>query len=163
MRLIALLLLVVASYGVSAQCSAPTGLSTLSITATAGTATWAPVSGATSYNVEYKPASSSSWVPFGFGTTGLQWTLSGLEANTSYDWRVKANCTSGISSYAQTQFTTGAVGSCSAPGGLFTSNIISGTATMNWSPVSGAFAYTVEYKPASSGTWLTAASATYST
>ena len=163
MRLMALLLLVVATYGVSAQCSAPTGLSTSGITATVGTATWAPVSGATSYNVEYKPASSSSWVAFGFGTTGLQWTLSGLEATTSYDWRVRANCTSGTSNYTQTQFTTQAIGSCTPPGGLSTSNIASTTATMNWSPVSGVLAYTVEYKAASSGTWLTAASATYST
>jgi len=159
----ALLLLVVATYGVSAQCNPPTGLSTSNITATAGTATWAPVSGATSYNLEYKPASSSSWVAFGFGTSGLQWTLSGLEPTTSYDWRVKANCASGSSSFTQMQFTTGAIGSCTAPGGLSTSNITSNTVKMNWSPVSGAFAYTVEYKPTSSGTWLTATSATYAT
>ena len=160
MKLLALILSVVATYGVSAQCSAPTGLLTTGITATAGTATWAPVNGATSYNVEYKPASSSTWTSFGFGTSGLQWTLSGLQANTSYDWRVRADCNS---SYTQTQFTTGAIGSCSAPGGLSTSNINSSTATMNWSPVSGAFAYTVEYRATSSNSWLTAASATYST
>ena len=160
MKLIALFLLVVASYGVSAQCSAPTGLTTSSITATSGTARWSPVSGATSYNVEYKPANSSSWVAFGFGTTGLQWTISGLEANTSYDWRVKATCTSGTSSYTQTQFTTGAIGSCSAPGGLSTSNITSSTATMNWSAVSGAISYSVDYKPTSSGSWIVASSGT---
>ena len=160
MKLLALILSVVATYGVSAQCSAPAGLLTTGITATAGTATWAPVNGATSYNVEYKPASSSTWTSFGFGTSGLQWTLSGLQANTSYDWRVRADCNS---SYTQTQFTTGAIGSCSAPGGLSTSNINSSTATMNWSPVSGAFAYTVEYRATSSNSWLTAASATYST
>jgi len=34
---------------------------------------------------------------------------------------------------------------------------------MNWNVVSGAFAYTVEYKATSSSAWLTAASATYST
>jgi hypothetical protein len=163
MRLLALLFFVVATYGVNAQCGAPTDLSTSGITATAATATWAPVSGASSYNVEYKLASSSSWTAFGFGTSSLQWTLSGLEATTSYDWRVRANCTSGISSYTEAQFTTQAIGSCSAPGGLSTSNITSGGATMNWSPVSGAFAYSVEYKATSSGTWLTAASATYST
>lgn len=163
MKLLTLLLLVVATYGVSAQCSAPSGLSTSGITATAGTATWAPVIGATSYNVEYKPSSSSSWTVFGFGTSGLQWTLSGLDANTSYDWRVRSNCPSGTSGYAQTQFTTGAAGSCSAPGGLSTSNITSSGATMSWNPVNGAFAYSVEYKPSSSGTWLVATSATYST
>jgi hypothetical protein len=163
MKLLALLLLVVASYGVSAQCSAPTGLSTLNITATTGTASWSPVSGATSYNVDYKLASSSNWITIANGTTSLVWTIGGMDPATSYDWRVRANCTSGISSYTETQFTTGAVGSCSAPGGLYASNIASSTATMNWSSVSGAFAYTVEYKPATSGTWIVATSATYGT
>lgn len=156
-------LLVITTYGVSAQCGAPTGLSTSSITATAGTATWSAVTGATSYNVEYKPSSSSDWIVFGFGTSGLQWTLSGLDANTSYDWRVKATCSSGVSAYAQTTFTTGAVGSCAAPGGLSTTNITSSTATMSWNAVTGAFAYTVEYKLASASTWLVASSGTYST
>jgi hypothetical protein len=147
----------------SGSCSAPTDLLTSPITATSATAKWAPVSGATSYNVDYKLASSPDWVTIANGTTSLQWTLSGLQATTSYDWRVRANCTSGNSSYTQTQFTTQAIGSCSAPGGLSTSNIASSTATLNWSPVSGAFAYTVQYKPASSGTWIFASSGTYST
>jgi hypothetical protein len=163
MKLIALFFLVVASYGVSAQCNAPTGLSTTGITATAATATWAPVSGAISYDVDYKPPTYSFWINIANGTTSLQWGLSGMEPATTYEWRVRANCTSGASSYTQTQFTTGTTGSCTAPGGLSTSNITFSTATMNWSPVNGAFAYTVEYKAASSSTWLTAASATYST
>jgi len=161
MKLLALLLLVVATYGVSAQCSAPTGLSTLNITATTGTASWEPVSGATSYNVDYKLASSPDWITIANGTTSLVWTIGGMDPTTSYDWRVRANCTSGSSSYTQAQFTTGAIGSCSVPGGLYASNIASSTATLNWSSVSGAFAYTVEYKPVSSGTWITATSGTY--
>lgn len=163
MKLLALVLVVISCYGVSAQCSAPAGLSTSPITATSGTARWAAVTGAISYDLDYKLSSSSTWVTIANGTTSLQWNIGGLEPTTSYDWRVRANCTSGTSSYSETQFTSGAVGSCSAPGGLSTSNIASSTATMNWNAVSGAFAYTVEYKPASSNTWLTAASATYST
>jgi hypothetical protein len=144
-------------------CNAPTGLATYSITATSGTATWAPVSGAVSYNLDYKLASSLNWVTIANGTTSLQWTIGGLEPTTSYDWRVRANCSSGISSYTQTQFTSQALGSCSAPGGLNEPNIGSSTATLNWSPVSGAFAYSVWYKPTFSGTWITATSATYGT
>ena len=102
-----------------------------------------------------------NWVTIANGTTSLQWTIGGLQATTSYDWRVRANCSSGISSYTQTQFTSGATGSCSAPGGLYTSNIASSTATLNWNAVNGAFAYTVQYKPVSSGTWIVATSATY--
>ncbi|HEX6171060.1 MAG TPA: T9SS type A sorting domain-containing protein [Chitinophagaceae bacterium] len=144
-------------------CNAPASLSTSGITASTATASWAPVNGAASYNVDYKLASSSSWINIANGTTSLSWTISGMQATTSYDWRVRANCTSGSSSYTQTQFTTQALGSCNAPGGLSTSNITSGTATVNWNSVSGAFSYTVEYKPTFSGTWITAASATYST
>jgi hypothetical protein len=149
------------SGGGGGSCSAPIGLSTNGITGTTATATWAPVSGAVSYNVDYKLASSADWITIANGTTSLQWTLGGMEPTTSYDWRVRANCTSGSSSYTQTQFTTQALGSCSAPGGLFTSNIASSTATLNWNAVSGAFAYTVEYKPVSSGSWLFATSGTY--
>jgi len=144
-------------------CNAPTGLSTTGITATAATAIWAAVSGAVSYNVDYKLSGSSFWINIANGTTSLQWTLSGMQESTSYDWRVRANCSSGNSSYTQTQFTTQAAGSCSAPGGLFASNIASSTATLNWSPVNGAISYSVEYKPSSSSTWIYATSGTAGT
>ena len=161
MKLIALLLLVVTTYGVSAQCTAPTGLSTTGITATAATAKWSAVDGVITYNVEYRPESYSFWITIADGTTSLQWSLYGMEPGTTYYWRVRANCTSGASNYTETQFTTMASGSgCGAPGGLSTSNIASTTATANWSAVSGAIGYSVEYKPVSSGSWIFATSGT---
>jgi len=164
MKVMALFLLVVASYGVNAQCSAPTGLSTSGITATAATARWSPVSGATSYDIEIKPASSSDWTPYFYGTTGLQCIFtSGIQSSTTYDWRVRTNCPSGSSNYSQTQFTTGAIGSCIPPVGLSTSGITSSAATVSWSPVSGAFGYSIQFKPTFSGTWLFAYDLTYST
>ena len=162
MKVLALILLVASSYLVNAQCPAPTGLATSSITATAATATWSPVSGALSYNVDYRPP-GYDWITIANATTSLQWSLYGMEANTTYDWRVRANCSSGPSNYTQAQFTTLSVGSCTAPGGLFASNITSSTATVNWSAVSGAFSYSVYYKPSSSSVWITAAAATYNT
>ena len=67
-------------------------------------------------------------------------------------------------SYTQAEFSTqstGTSGTCSAPGGLSASNIASTTATLNWSAVSGALVYTVQYKPTSSATWIVATSGTY--
>src|SRR5436190_868985 len=177
MKLLALFLLVVSTYGVSAQktmirppkgggggtkCSTPSGLSTSNITISSATANWSSVSGAISYNVDYKQSSSSTWINIASGTTSLSWNLLGLPASTSFDWRVSANCTSGTSSYTQTQFTSQAIGSCSAPGGLYSSPA-SSTATLYWSSVSGAISYTVQYKPASSGSWLYATSGTNNT
>jgi hypothetical protein len=158
-KLMALLLVVVTTYTVSAQCSAPTGLSTNGITATAATATWAPVIGASSYNVDYRPP-GYDWINIANATTSLQWLLAGMNPSTTYEWRVRANCSTGPSNYTQTQFTTGATGSCTAPSGLFASNVASSTGTLNWSPVNGAISYSVEYKPASSGSWIYATAGT---
>ena len=147
MRLLALLLLVVTTYGVSARknngkrterggggtkCTTPSGLSTSGITTSSATANWSPVSGANSYNVDYKQSSSGSWINIASGTTSLSWNLSGLPASTSFDWRVRANCSSGSSGYAQKTFSTlSESGPCNAPTGLSTSPITATAATAN--------------------------------
>jgi len=151
------------STGTSDACGTPGGVSTTGITATAALAQWDAVSGATSYNVEYRNASWSYWVLIANATTSLQWSLYGMDANTTYHWRVSANCSAGSGSYTETQFTTQGMGSCAAPGGLSASNIASTTATLNWNAVSGALVYTVQYKPTSSANWIVATSGTYGT
>jgi hypothetical protein len=147
----------------SDACGAPGGVSMTGITATAALATWSPVVGATSYNVDYKPPTYSFWINIASATTSLQWSLYGMDPNTTYGVRVSANCAAGTSIYTETQFTTQAMGSCTAPGGLSASNIASTTATLNWSAVSGALVYTAQYKPTSSTNWITATSGTYGT
>jgi hypothetical protein len=77
---------------------------------------------------------------------------------------ISTNEQPGNSNELQTEVTTqsaGTSGSCSAPGGLSASNIATTTATLNWSSVSGALVYTVQYKPTSSSTWIVATSGTY--
>ena len=149
--------------GTTDACGAPGGLSTTGITATAALAKWDAVTGASSYNVDYKASSWGYWITIANATPSLQWSLMGMDPSTSYEWRVSANCAAGTSTYTQTQFSTLASGSCTAPGGLSASNITSTTATVNWNAVSGALVYTVEYKPASSGSWIVATGGTYGT
>ncbi len=77
---------------------------------------------------------------------------------------ISTNEQPGNSNDSQTEIATQSTstsGSCSAPGGLFASNIATTTATLNWGAVSGALVYTVQYKPTSSGTWINATSGTY--
>ncbi len=142
-------------------CGTPTGLSASSITNTSATVSWSSVSGALSYDVDYKAVSSGTWTNAATGTTSLSINLTGLTEGTTYDYRVRANCSGGSSGYAQAQFTTTAP--CNAPTGLASSSITASSATVSWTAVSGASNYTVEYKAASSGTWITAAAATTST
>lgn len=95
--------------GAPAACGNPTGLNETAITTNSATVNWSAVSGALSYDVEYKANSSSTWVSAG-NTSSLSVNLSGLSEATLYDWRVRANCSGGAGSFVADQFTTTAVG-----------------------------------------------------
>ncbi|MEQ1675414.1 MAG: reprolysin-like metallopeptidase [Chitinophagaceae bacterium] len=137
------------------SCGTPDFLSSTAITTTTATVLWATVAGATSYDVDYKLNSSGTWTNAVTGTTSISANLSGLTPGALYDWRVRATCTGGSSSYAQSQFTTIPVAGCDAPTGLSSSGITTSAATVSWAAASGATSYLVEYKANSSGTWLT--------
>jgi hypothetical protein len=143
------------------SCGTPTGLSSSSITNTTATVSWTAVSGAVSYDVDYKAASSGTWINAATATTATSANLGGLTQGTLYDWRVRTNCASESSSYAQAQFTTTAP--CNAPTGLASSSVTSSSATVSWTAVSGAASYDVDYKLNSSGSWTNAATGTTGT
>ncbi len=94
------------------SCSAPTGLTASAITATGATVSWTAVSGATSYDVDYKLTSSSTWTSAATATTATSVSISGLTASSTYDWRVRTNCAGGSSTYATAQFATTAASNC---------------------------------------------------
>jgi hypothetical protein len=92
--------------GTGSSCSSPTGLTSSSVTQTSATVSWTAVSGAVSYDVDYKTNASSTWTNVATATTSVSVNLSGLTAATLYDWRVRTNCSSGSSAYSSAQFTT---------------------------------------------------------
>ncbi len=96
----------------SVGCSAPTGLTSSAITTTGATVSWAAASGAVSYDVDYKLASAGTWTNAATATTSTSVVLSGLTSASLYDWRVRTNCSSATSAYAQAQFTTGGASGC---------------------------------------------------
>jgi hypothetical protein len=143
-------------------CGTVSGLTSAAITTTTATISWSATGGANSYDVDYKLASSSNWSNAATTTASLSVNLTGLTANSLYDWRVKPNCTAPTGSYVQAQFTTNSVAPCGTVTGLNSSAITSSSATVNWSALSGANNYTIDYKLASSGTWINAATSTTS-
>ncbi|MBK6482699.1 MAG: T9SS type A sorting domain-containing protein [Chitinophagaceae bacterium] len=93
----------------STSCGTPSGLSSSSITSSSATVSWTAVSGATSYNVQYKLSSSSTWTTTTSTTTSK--SLTGLTASTTYNYQVQAVCASGSSAYSTAaSFTTSSTG-----------------------------------------------------
>ncbi|MGG9970681.1 alpha-amylase family glycosyl hydrolase [Ferruginibacter sp. SUN002] len=87
--------------------AAPQGLNQTNITNNAAVVSWSATTGAASYTVEYKVASASTWTTAAIGTTSLSTSLSGLTANTVYDWRVRGNCDASTGgNFSTGQFTT---------------------------------------------------------
>jgi plastocyanin len=133
-------------------CSTPTGLASTPTDVSAAVS-WTAVSGAANYSVDYKLSTASTWTVVTASTTSTSANITGLTASSTYDWRVRTNCSGGNSSYATAQFTTGSGGACGVPTGLSTSSVSSSGATLNWTAVTGAATYDVEYKLTTAGTW----------
>lgn len=129
------------------QCQTPWNLSTSNVTDTTAVFSWAAVSGVLSYDVEIR-VPNGSWYPVnGSPTTNTSIMATNLTPNTSYQWRVRANCGNGNYSYWSTSmnFYTGLI-ICNAPTGLVTLNITDTRATWKWDPVPGAISYSVEWR-----------------
>jgi hypothetical protein len=134
------------------SCNAPTGINIGNITDNSATADWSAIQNASGYTFEYKLSTATEWTTENLSFTFT--TLSGLSPSSTYNTRVRANCSSGSGSYSPiVNFTTSAPAPCTAPTGLAVSGITFSAATVNWNPVSGAVSYDVEYKLKSASVW----------
>jgi hypothetical protein len=88
----------------SNPCSTPTNLTSTNIAQNTATLNWQAVSGATSYNIQYKTSIVSSWVTR--TTTSTSINISALTCGTGYTYQVQAVCAAGTSAQATGTFTT---------------------------------------------------------
>ncbi|HAA14585.1 MAG TPA: hypothetical protein DCE41_24030 [Cytophagales bacterium] len=128
------------------SCDPPSSPTASSVTASSAQVTWPAISGASLYQVAYKPSAAvSGWQYVTTSATNL--TLTGLEAQTEYVFLVKTYCTAldEWSSFSENAYftTTG----CLPPSNLYSYSITSSSASVSWSPVGGASQYQVAYKP----------------
>jgi hypothetical protein len=102
-------------------CGAPSGLVNSTVGTTTATVSWAAISGASNYTVQYKKSTATSWTSASTSTTSLN--LTGLSSSTIYNWQVRTNCSSGSSAYTVgANFTTQATISTSCTDAYETNN-----------------------------------------
>lgn len=145
--------------GGGGTCNAPTNLSATATSSSAASCSWSAVSGASSYRISWKIASSSTWSGE-VTVSGTAYNITGLAPSTNYNVRVRTVCGSTYSSYITTSFTTpasggGGGGSCVTPSGLAAGNISYNKATISWNPSSGALSYDLQIKKSSNSNWTT--------
>lgn len=124
----------------------PSGLSATQITTTSAQLNWNATS-ADTYTLQHKSQSSGSWTTAS-GLTTVSYLLTGLNASTTYDFRVRTNCNGGSSSaYSNTSsFTTQALQGCTSaitPTGLVATATSSTSASFSWAN-SGADKYRIQ-------------------
>jgi len=112
------------------SCGTVTGLTSSAITSSTATVSWSAVNGANNYTVDYKLASSGTWINAATATTSLSVNLSGLAASSLYDWRVRANCTGASGVYTQAQFTTAPSSACPGTYDISSNGTTGGAATI---------------------------------
>ncbi|MFT5337335.1 MAG: hypothetical protein ACI9YL_001337 [Luteibaculaceae bacterium] len=136
-------------------CDAPIGLAATTTSTSSISMAWSAAgANETGYVLDYR-VSGGSWTSV--ATSGTSYTVSGLSAQTSYDFRVKANCGSDVSAYsAEVSASTDAIAPCDTPTGLAASNVTTNAADVSWSAVSGAVSYEVQFR-ASGASWSTSA------
>jgi len=147
----------------AAACGDPTGLTTTAIGDNVATLNWTAVPNALSYAVDYKLITATTWTSVSTAQTTTTANLTGLTQGTSYNWRVIATCAAGSGNYVSANFTTTVPFVCNAPTGLNATAITSSSATLNWTAVTGASTYAVDYKLNSSATWVSLTASTAST
>ena len=91
---------------VTATPGAPAGLNVTSLTSNSVILNWSTSAGIF-YTVDYKAATSSTWINVASAVSTGTVSVTGLTPGTLYDWRVSANCSSApAANFATSQFST---------------------------------------------------------
>ena len=138
-------------------CNAPTGLTSTNVSQTGAYLYLSPTATNTgTFNLHYHISGATTWTTV--NNVSLPYQLSNLNCGTSYEWQVQQICSAspaGTSNVILSAWSTGSAFStlactptCNAPVGLSTTNVIQTGAVLNWTAVSGAYAYIIRYKRA---------------
>ncbi len=87
-------------------CGVPASLASSAITTTGAVVSWGAVSGATSYTLQYKLSTATTWTTVS-GLTSTSYSLTGLASLATYNYQVNATCPAGTGNYSGvSSFTT---------------------------------------------------------
>jgi glucose/arabinose dehydrogenase len=132
-------------------------ITTITPSNTQATVNWTAQNCAVKYRLQYRISGTTNWISVN-NLTSPSYQLNNLSASTSYQLRIRSQCNANGSWLSEwtaiSTFTTlGGAVNCQPPSGQNINAVTSSTATVLWTPVSGATGYRVRYRPLGSSTW----------
>ena len=131
----------------------PTGLAASQITHCSVKITWSAVPAAGAYEVRYRIAGGAYSAPLNIGNV-LQYTFTGLNASTTYDFQVRAKCPTGAEKSAYAKKTSATI-ACGAPTSQSAGSITANSAVISWSSPCSAVSYNLQYRKNPVKPWTT--------
>lgn len=144
----------IATCQTTAFCAVATGLTFSSITNTTAAVNWVAASGVTSYTVQYKLPTATTWTSVNSLTNST--TLFGLTPNTQYQVQIISNCPNNCVSAPSTIgifTTTNTTSTCDIPINCTFSNVQATTCTLSWAVVPGACSYIIRVRVLGTTAW----------
>lgn len=125
------------------------------VTSVGATIVWTPVENAVSYSVQYCLESSKTFTVVNVPADAASYTIKDLAPDTDYKVRVKAlgNTTAETSDGSYQYFTTSAPKKLAKPAPK-SNDVTSNSFTVSWKPIANAVKYLVQYKAASSSSYV---------
>lgn len=137
----------------AAACTSVTNVTVSNVTSSSADINWTTVAGANAYTIQYKPASASTFTNSTGGNPPR--TISGLTPGTLYNVQIVTECSGGSSAPAVgPNFTTLGAATCPAVSTTSVGSITANSAVISFPPVSGANAYTIQYKVSTDATYI---------
>ncbi len=143
-------------------CDIPNNQITSNIYYYGGTFTWDAAPGAISYNLRYRATGTSTWTTV--LVTQPTYSVYSLTQTTEYEWQVQTNCTGGgVSAFGNSVIFTTPMQPCMVPEFIYTTNITSSSATLNYTQgagTQGGGPANIRYRVVGTSVWTTVSTST---
>lgn len=139
------------SWSQGQSCDPPLGLDVSNVTGTSAKLNWTS-SASQTYNIDYKPANSTTWTNVASNYSGNNVVINNLTMNTDYDWRIQSNCSPTLTStyLFAPRFNSG--NGCATPSGLTSGSYLGNSTQLSWD-AGTATSYTLQYKTTAATAW----------
>ncbi len=112
------------------SCNPPTNITVSNITSNSAQVSWAAVSGATGYTLQYRIVGNSGWTTV--TNVSSPHTLTGLSGGTNYEVQLRSICNNNSSPYYVGAIFTTSATPCVTPTNLTVTSTTNNSATIDW-------------------------------